>query len=364
MLHTPLYDDHVRAQAKIIEFAGYAMPVHYAEGIKQEHLWVRAQAGLFDVSHMGQALIAGEHLDDYLMNITPSGFRTLAPYKAKYTVLTNDKGGIIDDFIATKLPDNRYFLVFNAACKDKDITWFKQHLPKQATFTPLNDRALLALQGPKAASVLGQIFNDTSIEHQAYMSLQKVLFQAEEIFISRLGYTGEDGFEMSVPASIARTLWQKLLTFEEVKPIGLGARDSLRLEVGYPLYGHDLDDTTSPVEANLNWIIRKQDQSFIGSERIIKELATKPSRLRVGIELLDKGIVREHTAIYNTHNQLIGEVTSGGFGPTLDGSIAQGYVQADSSAIGTDVTLMLRGRPLKARVAPLGRVRTSTKTSL
>jgi len=332
----------------MVVFAGYEMPIQY-EGIKTEHLWVRSRAGVFDVSHMGQAYITGKDIPSFLMTLTPSSFASLANGHAKYTVLINKNGGIIDDCIITRLTDEQYFIVYNAACKEKDETWIKKHLPATLTFTPLQDRALIALQGPKSASILQSFFTDLDIMHQPYMGVQV----AENVIISRLGYTGEDGFEISLPAADAPDFWRTLLAQNDVKPIGLGARDSLRLEAGYPLYGHDLNETTSPVEANLSWLIRKKDLSCFGHTRIEEELETHPHRLRVGIALTDKGIIREDTIIVNLKGREIGVITSGGFGPSVNKGIAQGYIHYDYSAIGTTVYLPLRGRILKATVAPL-----------
>lgn len=355
--YTPLHTQHLEAHAKMVMFAGYDMPVQY-EGIKTEHLWVRSRAGIFDVSHMGQAYLTGKDIPAFLMTLTPSSFTSLAAGQAKYTVLMNKKGGIIDDCIVTKLTDEHYFIVYNAACKAKDEAWIQEHLPTGLTFTPLHDRALIAVQGPKSATVVQSLFPDIDILHQPYMTVHAT----EDHIISRLGYTGEDGFEISLPASEAPALWKKLLAHPDIKPIGLGARDSLRLEAGYPLYGHDLDDTTSPVEANLSWLIRKQNLSCFGHARIEEELDTHPRRLRVGVALSDKGIIREDTIIVNLKGRDIGVITSGGFGPSVNKGIAQGYIEYDQSSIGTAIYLPLRGRILKATVAPLTFVPIQTRS--
>lgn len=361
MKFTPLYQDHLNSHAKIIEFAGYQMPVQYAEGIKAEHLWVRNQAGLFDVSHMGQALLEGKELAEFCEVITPSNFTQLALGKAKYTVLTNEQGGIIDDLIITKLSEEKFFIVFNAACKTKDINHIQQHLPTSIQFSELKDYALIALQGPKAVDILEKIFPSDDLRNQAYMSLKTAHYQNTLIFISRLGYTGEDGFEISIPGSLASHLWQEILSNPQAKPIGLGARDSLRLEVGYPLYGHDLDDTTSPVEANLSWIIRKQNRQFLGHERITNELNQGTTRLRVGIHLAEKAIAREGIELFDPQGKIIGTISSGGFGPTINGPIAQGYVTTSHTNPGTDISVGLRGKMLPATIGSLNFVETHTK---
>jgi aminomethyltransferase len=360
--YTSLHQDHLKSGGKMVPFAGYEMPVEY-QGIKTEHLWVREHAGLFDVSHMGQAFITGSDVAGFCMQLTPSAFNNLSPFRAKYTVLTNEAGGIIDDCIITKLTEDRFFIVYNAACKDKDIAWITQHLSETLQFKPLDNHALLALQGPESASVLQAVFPTLDLTNQPYMGLTVASFKNTEIFISRLGYTGEDGFEISIPNTLASNLWNTLLTSPEVKPIGLGARDSLRLEAGYPLYGHDLDSTTSPIEANLSWLVRKKDMQFIGANRIIAEQSAGPSRLRVGITLVDKGIVREGTPITDSHGRPIGRITSGGFGPTLNGAIAQGYVDSKHSTLGTLVYLTLRGRQLTGTVSPLSFIPAKTKSA-
>lgn len=359
--HTSLYQEHLKSGGKMVTFAGYSMPVEY-EGIKTEHLWTREHAGIFDVSHMGQALITGPEVADFFMRMTPSNFKLLEPHKAKYTVLTNDQGGIIDDCIITNLDHERYFIVYNAGCKDKDTTWIKRHLPQTLHFKALNEHSLIALQGPKSLNVLQTIFTSLDLENQPYMTLKIASFENHEIFISRLGYTGEDGFEISIPSIVAPTLWQTILNSQHVKPIGLGARDSLRLEAGYPLYSQDLDETTSPIEANLSWIVRKKEANFIGAERIHNELTQGTTKLRVGIILAEKGIVRQGAIITNSENQPIGTVTSGGFGPSVNRAIAQGYVDAKYSTIGTDIGLLLRGRSLRAQIGPLSFITPRTKT--
>jgi aminomethyltransferase len=359
--HTPLTQEHLKCGGKMVVFAGYSMPVEY-EGIKTEHLWTRTHAGLFDVSHMGQGIFSGKEIDLFLNTITPSNFTNLALHKAKYTVLTNEQGGIIDDCIITKLDDEHFFIVYNAGCKEKDIAWITKQLPSTIDFRPLPNHALIALQGPDAATVLQALFPQNDLIDQPYMGLQVASFESHETFISRLGYTGEDGFEISIPSVVAPLLWTALLSNPNVKPIGLGARDSLRLEAGYPLYGHDLDDTTSPIEANLSWLVRKKDAHYIGGDRIAKEILQSPTRLRVGITLIDRGIAREGISILNKQGDIIGHLTSGGFGPTVNGAIAQGYLDSKYCPLDTEVYLLLRGKKLQAKVSPLCFIQTKTKS--
>ena len=260
-------------KAQMAEFAGYDMPIQYPDGVMTEHNWCRDNAGLFDVSHMGQITFEGEGVVEFLEKMMPSTFSTLKNNVAKYTVLMNEDGGMVDDLIVTRLDENKFFAVVNGACKDKDIEWFQKHLPAGVMLVHHESRALIALQGPKAETALKEALDiDTSdLNYMRYM-------EYKDFFISRLGYTGEDGFEISMPESRAEAVWHKLLAHKDVKPIGLAARDSLRLEMGYPLYGHDIDATTSPVEADSTWIMGKKDnKTFIGNERVLNELENGPS---------------------------------------------------------------------------------------
>jgi aminomethyltransferase len=298
MKTTALNQTHRNQGAKMVEFAGYDMPVQYADGMLKEHEWVRAgNVGLFDVSHMGQVILEGQKDNDvaeFLSYITPTSFLNIPNALAKYTVLTNENGGIIDDLIITRLTENKFFVVINAGCKEKDIAWIKQNLPANIKFTGLNDRSLIAVQGEKAQEILQTLIADKNLLDLPYMNMGEFkLKTGEQVYISRTGYTGEDGFEVSIENEKAAAFWLKLCENDSVKPIGLGARDSLRLEMGYPLYGHDLDEETSPVEAALSWVISKEHTNFIGSKRILDEKANGVKRKRVGIKLLDRGIARE-----------------------------------------------------------------------
>ena len=348
MKYTPLHQAHLKLSAKMGEFAGYDMPLYYDLGVLKEHEWVRSHAGLFDVSHMGQISLKGKGAQDFLQKLTPSNFDKPGVNRAKYTVLTNDSGGIVDDLMVTKTGDDEFHMVINAGCKDKDIDWIKSRMPAGLEFTHFKDWALLALQGPEAEAVMRDTLG-IDLSAVPYMGLW---YQDYTMFVSRLGYTGEDGFEISVPADKAEALWDKLLSDERVRPIGLAARDSLRLEMGYCLYGHDIDATTTPREADLEWVMAK--------DRIAN--FPQPTRKRVGIILTGKGIAREGAEILNTAGDKIGVLSSGGFSPTLKQSIGQGYVPIEYAAEGTEIQVNVRGNNIPARVAKMPFVKPRTKT--
>ena len=358
---TSIYDLHVKNGGKIVSFAGYDMPIQYKDGVIQEHEWVRSKVGIFDVSHMGQLIVEGEGAIEFFEKITPSLFSKAADKTAKYTVLTNEKGGIIDDLIITKISASKFFVVINAACKEKDIAWMEENLPDGVSLTRLDDRSLIAVQGVQAQSILSYMLSDVDLEEQNYMTLEKASYKGEEIFISRLGYTGEDGFEISVSNEKASDLWDELTQNPDVKEIGLGARDTLRLEMGYPLYGHDIDSETSPIDADLSWVVSKSNDNFFGSERIKKEKAEGSSKKRVGIELVDKGVAREGAEIYNKDGKKIGIMTSGGFSPTLKKSIGQGYVEIDFAKEGEEIFVKVRNRDIKSKVAKMPFIAAKTK---
>jgi aminomethyltransferase len=352
MLKTPLHDIHVKLGAKMGEFAGYDMPLYYGEGVIKEHEWVRSKAGLFDVSHMGQIIIDGpdEEIIAFWEKLTPSAFATLKDNAAKYTVLNSDKGGMIDDLIITRLWKDKFFAVLNAGRKNVDIEHLKKNLPSSLKLNHAPDEALIALQGPSAEKVMKEVFK-IDFSAQNYMSGKYYDLNGVAALISRLGYTGEDGFEISVSAKEAPGIWNKLLGNADVKPIGLAARDSLRLEMGYPLYGHDIDETTSPLEANMNWIVRKSAS------------IPAPKRLRVGIKLLDKGVAREGAEILDGSGKKIGALTSGGFSPSLKESIGMGYVDINTSKDGTKVQVDVRGRKIPAEIVPMPFVKARTKSA-
>ncbi len=357
---TPLFTLHGELGAKMVPFAGYEMPVQYPLGVLKEHLWAREKAGLFDVSHMGQAfLIAadGQHetIARALEGLVPADILALKPGQQRYSQLLNDSGGIIDDLMVTRTSeDGRLYLVVNAACKDGDYAHMSARLPQSVRLEPLTERALLALQGPAAREVMAKLSPQT-----VALGFMQALHTKVGIFdchVSRSGYTGEDGFEISVADDKAMDLTRLLLSDAAVQPIGLGARDSLRLEAGLCLYGHDIDDTTSPVEAALVWSMQKRrriEGGFPGAVRIQKELADGPARLRVGITPQGRAPAREGTEILSASGDRIGIVTSGGFGPTHNGPIAMGYVTAAQAKSGTPVQLVVRGKPLPATVTYL-----------
>ncbi len=364
MKTTALNQTHRDQDAKMVEFAGYDMPVQYKDGMLKEHEWVRSDnVGIFDVSHMGQFIAEGEGVAEFLSKITPSNFIIAKPNLAKYTVLTNPEGGIIDDLIITRLSDNKFFIVLNAGCKEKDEAWIRKNLPAAIKFEELADRSLVAVQGAKAEEILNSFLAEGNLTDLPYMNLGIYKFNnGEEVFISRTGYTGEDGFEVSIKNSAAAQFWVDLSAKKEVKPIGLGARDSLRLEMGYPLYGNDLDETTSPIEAGLGWVVSKTNDKFIGKDRILKEKAEGPSKKRLGVKLLDRGIAREGCEI-RKNGKKIGSLTSGGFSPKLKTSIGQGYFNVSDVAIGDEVSAVIRDKEIKATITSPTFVEARTKTN-
>jgi len=355
LLKTPLHALHVARGGKMVPFAGYDMPVQYADmGVLKEHLHTRSAAGLFDVSHMGQALLLGKNGDPAiaLEKIVPGDIAGLKPGQLRYTVLLNDDGGIIDDLMVTRWDETTLYLVVNAACKEKDFDYIQQMIGLETTLEPMPERALIALQGPKAVDALATLIPTAA--QLTFMTSMKTDLGGNTLFISRSGYTGEDGFEISVPANAAVAFTEKLLANDAVKLIGLGARDSLRLEAGLCLYGHDLDDKTTPVEANLKWVIakrRRAEKNFAGAAVILKQMADGTERLRVGIRPEGKAPMREGTALVDAAGKKIGIITSGGFGPSCDAPVAMGYVETGFAKTGTEIHAMLRGQMRPCTVA-------------
>ncbi|HUZ75656.1 MAG TPA: glycine cleavage system aminomethyltransferase GcvT [Stellaceae bacterium] len=350
LARTPLYHLHVSLGAKLVEFAGYAMPLHYDHGILAEHLHTRAQAGLFDVSHMGQGRLDGADAARTLETLVPGDIVGLAPGRMRYTLFTNEAAGILDDLMVMQRGDH-LFLVVNAARKEADFAHLGRHL---AAVTPLRDRALLALQGPAAAAVLARLAPGTS--GLAFMA--SALFSLADLscLVTRSGYTGEDGFEISVPADGAEMLARRLLAEPETMAVGLGARDTLRLEAGLCLYGHDIDETTTPIEADLGWTIaprRRQDGGYPGAAVVARQLREGTARKRVGIRPADRAPARDGTAIVGADGAPIGRITSGGFGPSLGGPVAMGYVATSHAAPGTAVGLVVRGTTRPAQIVKL-----------
>jgi len=349
---TPLTAAHIARGAKMVPFAGYSMPVQYAEGVLKEHLWTREHAGLFDVSHMGQARIRGADPLAAFEALTPGDFRGLKVGRQRYSLLLNKDGGIIDDLMAARPDEDGLFVVVNGACKENDYAIIAKALAGQASVERLEDRALIALQGPKAAAVLAKHVPDAA--GMIFMEARALTGFGVDLIVSRSGYTGEDGYEISVPGPAAEAVWNTLLADEEVKPIGLGARDSLRLEAGLPLYGHDLDEGVSPVEADLGFALskrRREAGDFPGAKRILKELADGPARVRVALKVLEGAPAREGAQVADAAGAVIGVVTSGGFSPWLKQGIALAFVPPAHAEPGTRLAVVVRGKPQVCEVA-------------
>jgi aminomethyltransferase len=352
---TPLHALHVELGGKMVPFAGYEMPVQYPSGILKEHLHTRASAGLFDVSHMGQAFLSGAEPDRALERVTPADVVGLREGMQRYGLLLNERGGIKDDFMFSRLAGERdLYLVVNAGKKESDFAYLDDQLRGAAELTPKPDRALLALQGPAAGAVLERHAPGT--DGLNFMNVVRTHVAGAPAIMSRSGYTGEDGFEISLEGADAVRVARALLAEPEVLPIGLGARDSLRLEAGLCLYGHDIDETTDPVEANLVWSIgkrRKLNKDFPAAEDIMSRVFHGAPRRRIGIRPEGKAPAREGTEIADKSSRVIGRVTSGGFGPSLNAPVAMGYVDSRFAADGTELDLIVRGRAMPARVAPV-----------
>jgi aminomethyltransferase len=358
---TALYDEHVRLGARMVPFAGYDMPVQYPTGILTEHNWTRNHAGLFDVSHMGQCFVTGPDFAATaaaMEKIVPADILGLQPKQQRYSQLLAEDGGILDDLMITRAAYPGYegwlYVVVNAGRKAHDYDWIARHLAEPVSFKPGEAMSLLALQGPEAEAVLARL--NPAVRDIRFMHYESVALDGITAHVSRSGYTGEDGFEISVSDTDAVKLWNRLLADPAVKPIGLGARDSLRLEGGLCLYGHDINETTSPVEADLMWSIarrRRLEGGFIGAPRVQKELSEGAKRKRVGIRPEGRAPAREGTVITDLNGRTIGIVTSGGFGPTVNGPIAMGYVETPSSAPGTQVQLVVRDKAMPASVVKL-----------
>ena len=351
---TPLYDLHVAQGGRMVDFAGYALPVRY-RGIIAEHEQARRAAALFDVSHMGQAWIGGARAAEAFESLVPGDIAGLGIGRMRYTQLTGDNGGIRDDLMVTRLSEDTLAIVVNAACKADDFAYIGAALAAwDCTLKEDVGAALLALQGPQAGAVLEAAI--PGADGLAFLQAAAFDWHGAPLWISRSGYTGEDGFEISLPQSHAAALAEALLACDSVEFAGLGARDSLRLEAGFCLYGHDIDTGTTPVEASLAWSIgkrRRAEGGFPGAETILAQLRDGPGRRRVGLRPEGRAPAREGAEIRNVDGAPIGRVTSGGFGPTVGGPIAMGYVAAGHARPGASVTLMVRGKPLPATVACL-----------
>jgi aminomethyltransferase len=358
---TILYDEHAALGAKLVPFAGYEMPVQYPTGILAEHNWTRTNAGLFDVSHMGQAFLIGpDHATTAaaMEKLVPADIASLKPHQIRYSQFLNPEGGILDDLMITRSAYASYegwlYIVCNSSRKEEDFAHIEKNLPANVKLQRGADMALIALQGPKAEAALAKLapaVRDIPFMHYAAVSIDGI-----QAHVSRSGYTGEDGFEISVFDKDAVRLWQLLLANPDVKPIGLGARDSLRLEAGLCLYGHDIDETTSPVEADLLWSIQKRRRNeggFPGAYRVLREISSGPSRKRVGIKPEGRAPAREGTVVADAVGRQIGVITSGGFGPTANGPVAMGYIETEFAKAGTAVQLIVRGNPMPAQIISL-----------
>ena len=368
---TPLHDLHLALGAKMVPFAGYDMPVQYKLGVMKEHLHTRAAAGLFDVSHMGQVILRGDDPQAValaLETLVPVSVAGLAEGRQRYGLFTNEQGGIEDDLMIANRGDH-LFLVVNAACKEADVARLRAGLePKGVSVEYIEDRALLALQGPGAEAALAAL--NPAVTEMRFMDVATVELMGAEAWVSRSGYTGEDGYEISVPESAAVTLAEALLAQDAVEPIGLGARDSLRLEAGLCLYGHDIDTTTTPAAANLLWAIQKVRRAdgeraggFPGADIILPEIATGAPSVRVGLRPEGRAPMREGIDLYDseTGGEAVGHITSGGFGPTVGGPVAMGYVPKEQATPGTRLYGEVRGKRLPVEVVTLPHVKQSYK---
>jgi aminomethyltransferase len=363
LLNTPLNALHTELGARMVPFAGYSMPVQYPAGLVAEHHHTRTAAGLFDVSHMGQLRLTGPDAASAFESLMPVDVIGLGVHKQRYGLLLNDEGGIIDDlmFVNRDVANGGdIFVIVNGACKHGDLALIQERIGSRCTIEAQFDRALLALQGPQAVVALQRLL--PGVEQLVFMTGMAAVWQGADLYVTRSGYTGEDGFEISLPASAADAFARALLAQPEVKPIGLGARNSLRLEAGLCLYGNDIDTTTTPVEAGLNWAMQKVRRTggaraggFPGADKILSQLdGTNPAqRLRVGLLGLERVPVREHVELHNDAGQKVGEVTSGLLAPTADLPVALAYVQAEYAASGTRLNAMVRGKAVPMQISPL-----------
>lgn len=367
---TALHGQHVDLGAKMVPFAGYDMPVQYPMGVKGEHLHTREKAGLFDVSHMGQVFLTPDDKDfataaKALEKLVPADIQSLEPGQQRYSQFLNEDGGILDDLMISRLGMAGYehvlYLVVNAGCKDADYAHLEKHMPDDVKVSVKDDTlSLIALQGPRAANVLAclnpEVENLTFMTHTD-LELKGTLDAPVWAHVSRSGYTGEDGYEISATHEDMKRLVAELLSYDDVEPIGLGARDSLRLEAGLCLYGHDIDESVSPIEAGLIWSVQKHrrdaDAGYLGAERIASDIADKSTKRLVGIKPDGKAPAREHTEVQDMDGNTIGEITSGGYGPTVDDPVAMGYVARKFFKSGTPVQLIVRGKPRPATVVKL-----------
>jgi len=359
LLNTPLHALHTELGARMVPFAGYSMPVQYPAGLVAEHHHTRKAAGLFDVSHMGQLRLVGPDAAAAFESLMPVDVIGLGLHKQRYGLLLNDEGGIIDDLMFVNRGED-IFVIVNGACKHGDLAHIQSRIGSRCTIEPQFDRALLALQGPQAVTALQRLL--PGVEKLVFMTGIAAVWQGADLYVTRSGYTGEDGFEISLPADVAEAFARAFLAQPEVQPIGLGARNSLRLEAGLCLYGNDIDTTTTPVEASLNWAMQKVRRTggaraggFPGAGKVLAQLdGTQPAqRLRVGLVALERVPVREHVELHNESGQRVGEVTSGLLAPTADKPVALAYVQTQYAQVGTRLNAMVRGKAVPMEVSPL-----------
>lgn len=356
--HVPLHNLHIASGARMVDFAGWQMPVQYTQGIKQEHAHCRTHASLFDVSHMGQFRLTGKHADRALERLTPADIVDLPQNQQRYALLTTPEGGILDDCMITRYAGLLYVVV-NAACREQDIAHLRKHLSDHAEIEEIQDHVLLALQGPQAATVLARF--QPKITHMTFMQSCILEINDVQCYVSRSGYTGEDGFEISMPASVAQPFAEHLLAQDEVTFAGLGARDTLRLEAGLCLYGHDIGTTTSPIEAGLSWAIAKsrrqggaREGGFLGQANILDELLRKdPKRKRIGLTAQGRAPIREGVTLYDLQGIPIGAVTSGLYSPSLERPIAMAYVQTPYAQTGTTLLAKVRGKNLPVDIVAM-----------
>jgi aminomethyltransferase len=359
LLTTPLHALHRELGARMVPFAGYDMPVQYPAGVMKEHLHTREKAGLFDVSHMGQIRLTGAGAASALEALVPVDIIDLPVGMQRYAMFTDENGGILDDLMVANLGNDQLMLVVNAACKDQDLAHLRKHLGGHCEVEPLfEERALLALQGPAAVTVLARLAPE--VAKMTFMQFASVQLLGADCYVSRSGYTGEDGYEISVPSDQAQALARRLLEEPEVAPIGLGARDSLRLEAGLCLYGHDMDTRTSPIEASLLWAISKIRRAdgaraggFPGAEQIFAQQQQGVARKRVGLLPQERTPVREGAEIVDDQGTVVGTVCSGGFGPSLGGPLAMGYVNSELAALDTELWAVVRGKKVPMRVTKM-----------
>lgn len=369
---TALYDAHVKAGGKMVEFCGYMLPVQYSnQGLPQSHAWVRTEAGLFDVSHMGQVTFKGKKRVEFIEKLIVADVQGLKPNLAKLTMLTNDKGGVIDDCMITKREDDLY-MVLNAGCKDKDMAHIKKHLAQfnaensaedAVEMTYHDKRSLIALQGPKAAAVMKKLLPDFDFVNFPFMGATHVNIKGINAFMTRCGYTGEDGFEIGTEDADINQLWDLLLADDAVEPAGLGVRDSLRLEAGLCLYGHELNEETTPVEAGLAWAIsprRKREGGFLGAEFVLPQLTAGVSKKMMGVEILAGPPARQGATLHDAEGKQVGEITSGGPAPSLAmKKIGIAFIDAALATAGQELQVNVRGKMSPAVVQALPFVQTN-----